>query len=144
MKYERFDHCVLTVADIDATIDFYERVLDMEVLTWNGRKALRFANSKINLHEVGKEIEPTALRPGPGTEHLCFVVSDPLEEVIDAIKKTDTLRISRWRAVLQAALHARLVVAGNDAELPALHELVRREEVSARLISSAEAATMHW
>lgn len=90
MKYERFDHCVLTVADIDATIDFYERVLDMEVVTWNGRKALRFANSKINLHEVGKEIEPTARRPGPGTEHLCFVVSDPLEEVIDAIKKTET------------------------------------------------------
>lgn len=90
MKYERFDHCVLTVADIDATIDFYERVLDMEVVTWDGRKALRFANSKINLHEVGKEIEPTALHPGPGTEHLCFVVSDPLEEIIDAIKRTET------------------------------------------------------
>lgn len=89
--YERFDHCVLTVADIDATVDFYERVLDMEVVTFGDRrKALKFADSKINLHEVGKEIEPTALRPGPGTEHLCFVVSDPLEQVIDSIKKTET------------------------------------------------------
>ncbi|MEV4439212.1 VOC family protein [Streptomyces sp. NPDC049577] len=85
MKYERLDHTVLTVNDIDATVDFYSRVLGMEVVTFNSlvndRKALRFGDSKINLHEVGKEIEPTAENPGPGTEHLCFIVTDPVEDV---------------------------------------------------------------
>jgi catechol 2,3-dioxygenase-like lactoylglutathione lyase family enzyme len=85
MKYERLDHTVLTVNDISVTVDFYTRVLGMEVLTFNSlvnnRKALRFGNSKINLHQFGKEIQPTAKNPGPGTEHLCFIVSDPIEDV---------------------------------------------------------------
>lgn len=88
MKYQRLDHTVLTVNDINATVDFYSRVLGMEVITFsmlvNDRKALRFGDTKINLHEVGKEIAPHAANPpGPGTEHLCFIVSDPpIEEVI--------------------------------------------------------------
>ncbi len=82
MKYQRLDHTVLTVNDINATVDFYSRVLGMEVITFsmlvNDRKALRFGDTKINLHEVGKEIAPHAANPpGPGTEHLCFIVSDP-------------------------------------------------------------------
>ncbi|MFH8789086.1 VOC family protein [Streptomyces roseoverticillatus] len=86
MNYERLDHTVLTVNDIDATVDFYSRVLGMEIVTFsmlvNDRKALRFGNTKINLHEVGKEIAPHAQNPGPGTEHLCFIVADSIEEVI--------------------------------------------------------------
>ena|SRR5690348_13102984 len=86
MKYQRLDHTVLTVNDIDATVDFYSRVLGMDVITFNSlvndRKALRFGDSKINLHQVGKEIQPTAANPGAGTEHLCFIVSDPIEQVI--------------------------------------------------------------
>lgn len=85
MQYERLDHTVLTVNDIDATVDFYGRVLGMEVVTFNSlvnnRKALRFGDSKINLHEAGNEIQPTAANPGPGTEHLCFIVTDPVDAV---------------------------------------------------------------
>lgn len=90
MKYERLDHTVLTVNSIDATVDFYTRVLGMEVHTFNSlvdnRKALLFANHKINLHEYGNEIQPTAQNPGPGTEHLCFIVSDPIDEVAAHIR----------------------------------------------------------
>lgn len=90
MKYERLDHTVLTVRSIDATVDFYSRVLGMEVRTFNSlvnnRKALLFAHHKINLHEYGNEIQPTAQNPGPGTEHLCFIVSDPIEEVAAHIR----------------------------------------------------------
>ncbi|MFJ7213637.1 VOC family protein [Amycolatopsis sp. NPDC098790] len=90
MHYERLDHTVLTVADIDATVDFYGRVLGMEVVTFSSlvanRKALRFGDSKINLHEAGNEIQPTAANPGPGTEHLCFVVKDPVEGVADHLR----------------------------------------------------------
>jgi catechol 2,3-dioxygenase-like lactoylglutathione lyase family enzyme len=63
MNVNRLDHLVLTVASIDATGDFYTRILGMEAITFGtGRPALRFGTSKINLHEADKEFEPKALR----------------------------------------------------------------------------------
>ncbi|MFJ2673774.1 MULTISPECIES: VOC family protein [unclassified Streptomyces] len=83
MRVERLDHLVLTVADIEATVDFYTRVLGMEpVVFGGGRRALAFGQSKINLHRAGHEFEPKAARPTPGSADLCFVVADPLERVI--------------------------------------------------------------
>ncbi|HBZ98407.1 MAG TPA: VOC family virulence protein, partial [Pseudomonas sp.] len=47
---------MLTVADLEATIDFYTRVLGMQAVTFGeGRKALAFGNQKINLHQAGRE-----------------------------------------------------------------------------------------
>ncbi|WP_326086555.1 VOC family protein [Bacillus haynesii] len=61
MKIDRMDHLVLTVKDIDATCEFYSRVLGMDTVTFReGRKALAFGRQKINLHEAGKEFEPKA------------------------------------------------------------------------------------
>ncbi|WP_196333908.1 VOC family protein, partial [Vibrio harveyi] len=41
MKINRLDHLVLTVKDITTTVDFYERVLGMESITFGeGRVAL--------------------------------------------------------------------------------------------------------
>ncbi len=52
----------MIVRDIEATCDFYMRVLGMQVVTFgNGRKALQFGEQKINLHEAGKECGPKAL-----------------------------------------------------------------------------------
>jgi catechol 2,3-dioxygenase-like lactoylglutathione lyase family enzyme len=47
-----------------------------------GRTALTFGTSKINLHEAGKEFEPKALRPTPGSADICLVVDDDIAEVI--------------------------------------------------------------
>jgi catechol 2,3-dioxygenase-like lactoylglutathione lyase family enzyme len=78
----RLDHLVLTVADIGATVDFYQRVLGMEPVTFKGgRQALAFGTSKINLHQAGSEFEPKAAHPGAGTADLCFVVDEPIEAV---------------------------------------------------------------
>ena len=83
MRVNRFDHVVLTVASIDATVDFYSRVLGMTaVMFGEGRTALRFGTSKINLHQAGREFEPKARRPTPGSEDLCFIVDDPIEDVM--------------------------------------------------------------
>jgi len=41
----------------------------------NGRKALSFGSQKINLHEAGKELEPKAYRPTPGSADLCFTTT---------------------------------------------------------------------
>ncbi len=53
---KRIDHLVLTVQNLQETIDFYTSVLGMEEETFGaGRKVLYFGNQKINLHEAGHE-----------------------------------------------------------------------------------------
>jgi catechol 2,3-dioxygenase-like lactoylglutathione lyase family enzyme len=79
---DRIDHIVLTVADIAVTCEFYARALGMQEVTFgNGRIALAFGRQKINLHAHGKEFEPKALRPTPGSADLCFIASTPLADV---------------------------------------------------------------
>ncbi|MCQ2048748.1 ring-cleaving dioxygenase [Stutzerimonas stutzeri] len=83
MNISHLDHLVLTVADIEKTVDFYTRVLGMQLVTFGeGRKALTFGNQKINLHQAGREFEPKAERPTPGSADLCFIVATPLDRVI--------------------------------------------------------------
>jgi len=79
---DSIDHLVLTVRDIAITISFYSQVLGMQEISFCGdRKALKFGNHKINLHEYGKEIEPKAEYPMPGSADLCFITSTPIKEV---------------------------------------------------------------
>lgn len=86
IRIDRLDHLVLTVADIGQTCAFYGDLLGMEVVTFGaGRKALRFGSQKINLHEAGKEFEPKALTPRPGSADLCFVTATPLEQVTELL-----------------------------------------------------------
>jgi len=83
MKIDRLDHLVLTVADIEATCDFYSRILGMQMVTFDeNRKALQFGRQKINLHQCGQEFEPKAAYPTPGSADLCFITTIPLEAVI--------------------------------------------------------------
>jgi len=82
MNIDRIDHIVLTVADIAATCEFYERVLGMRAVTFgSGRTALAFGRQKINLHQHGEEFEPKALAPTPGSADLCVIASTPLADV---------------------------------------------------------------
>jgi catechol 2,3-dioxygenase-like lactoylglutathione lyase family enzyme len=75
------DHVVLTVRDLEATVDFYTAVMGMSVRAFQGgRLALRFGSQKINLHEAGREFEPRAVRPLPGSADLCFVTEVGLED----------------------------------------------------------------
>ena len=83
MRIDRLDHLVLTVASIEAAAEFYTRVLGMGVVTFGaGRTALTFGTSKINLHEAGKEFEPKARRPTPGSADICLIVEDGITEVM--------------------------------------------------------------
>ncbi|NVI90197.1 VOC family protein [Actinomadura sp. BRA 177] len=88
MRMDRLDHLVLTVADIDAALQFYTRVLGMEAVTFGaGRRALAFRTSKINLHQAGREFEPKAARPTPGSADLCLIVTVPLDEVLADLER---------------------------------------------------------
>ncbi|WP_114765144.1 VOC family protein [Vibrio rhodolitus] len=76
----RFDHIVLTVADIERSVEFYQRVLMMEPVTFaNGRRAVRFGQQKINFQRLGQEPRNLA-RVGSGD--LCLITDWSLEQVI--------------------------------------------------------------
>jgi len=90
MKIDRIDHIVLTVRDIDATCTFYSRVLGMVVTTFGaGRKALIFGGQKINLHLAGREFEPKARAPTPGSADFCLISAIPLPQVIAHLASCD-------------------------------------------------------
>ena len=57
MKIISIDRTVLTVSDIQATVNFYESSLGMAAETFGeGRTALKFGAQKINLHQQGVDI----------------------------------------------------------------------------------------
>lgn len=87
MIIQRLDHLVLTVRDIEASCEFYARVMGMRVVTFGaGRKALEFGTQKINLHQVGQEFAPHAQTPLPGSADLCFIAETPLKDVIATLE----------------------------------------------------------
>ncbi|QBQ17307.1 VOC family protein [Acinetobacter haemolyticus] len=88
MKISHLDHLVLTVANIEITCQFYRSALNFEVITFGeSRKALKFGNQKINLHQVGKAFEPKAFQPTTGSADLCFIAETPLEKVIEHLQQ---------------------------------------------------------
>jgi catechol 2,3-dioxygenase-like lactoylglutathione lyase family enzyme len=80
---EHLDHLVLTVANIDATVDFYTEVLGMDLVKVDGHKALTFGIQRMNLHQRGHEFEPKAAHPTPGSADLCFLTTTSLDTVIE-------------------------------------------------------------
>lgn len=80
---DRLDHAVLTVRDVDATCRFYERVLGMRVVTFGeGRTALCFGRQKFNLHQAGREFEPKAAAPTPGSADFCLITTTSMTGVL--------------------------------------------------------------
>ena len=82
------DHLVLTTIDRAACVDFYTRVLGMELVTFGeNRSGLRFGEQKINLHERGREFTPRAHLPVPGALDLCFIADRALRDVIARLRE---------------------------------------------------------
>ena len=87
MRVDRIDHFVLTVRSVETTCDFYSRVLGMKVEEFEGgRRALEFGRQKINLHQAGKEFEPKAGKPTPGSGDFCLITDVPLVRVAEHIR----------------------------------------------------------
>lgn len=84
---DRLDHLVLTVASIERTAEFYARVLGMEPVRFGERRtALRFGRQKINLHQKGREFEPKADAPTPGSADLCFIATTPVDRILEHLR----------------------------------------------------------
>lgn len=79
---KNLDHLVLTTTNLEACLDFYQRILKMQIVTFGDhRYALQFGTQKINIHQYGKEFEPKAHLPVPGALDLCFITDEPLDNV---------------------------------------------------------------
>jgi catechol 2,3-dioxygenase-like lactoylglutathione lyase family enzyme len=81
----RIDHFVLTVASVARAAAFYRDVLGMGVETFRPadgsvRTALTFGAQKINLHEAGREFDPKAAAPTPGSGDFCLISAAPTDD----------------------------------------------------------------
>jgi catechol 2,3-dioxygenase-like lactoylglutathione lyase family enzyme len=89
VKVRAIDHVVLTVRDVDRTLSFYQEALGMRpVVFGDGRRALAFGDQKLNLHQAGREFEPKAHVPTPGSVDLCLLTDDPIDDVVAHLRST--------------------------------------------------------
>jgi len=71
---DHIDHVVLNCCDVDATVDWYVRVLGMRREVFgDGRIALVFGEQKINVRPTGAPNWMTAATDAPGSLDLCFI-----------------------------------------------------------------------
>lgn len=81
LSVDRIDHIVLNCADVQATADWYRRVLGMRIEHFgpSQRTALVFGNQKINLRPIGAASQDPAWETGAveaaGSEDLCFITT---------------------------------------------------------------------
>lgn len=83
MHVRSIDHFVLVVKDTARTCSFYSRTLGMKAEQMSsGRWALHFGQQKINLQQVGLDVDPLARRPTPGAADFCLLTDVPISEVV--------------------------------------------------------------
>ncbi len=76
------DHLVITVTDISRAVDFYSRVLGLEVRYRNRERVdLMLGDIALRLHWTATDISPRAATPTPGSLDLCLRSLLPLDEV---------------------------------------------------------------
>jgi len=79
---KNLDHLVITTKNLEKCLCFYVELLGMEHIETGGRHAVRFGNSKFNIHTRPAEFLPAATSPVPGSLDLCLVVDN-----LEAAKK---------------------------------------------------------
>tara|TARA_B100002051_G_C16416344_1_gene477182 strand:- start:49 stop:447 length:399 start_codon:yes stop_codon:yes gene_type:complete len=94
VKLEKIDHVVITVKDLNKTIDFYTNILGMKLEKFLSsldnnkiRYAVSFGSQKINIHEEKKPIKPNALNPCSGSIDICFISKNKINDWIHHLIK---------------------------------------------------------
>ena len=78
-----FDHIVLVVDDVAATVSFYERSLGMAgVEHMPGKWALAFGSSKISL-QPASDPPPMASATAPGSGNFCVLTDSEIDDVAE-------------------------------------------------------------
>jgi len=79
------DHFVLRVADVEASLAFYDSIGAEPVTFGDGRHAVQLGDQKINLHGPETDAEPVAAAPTPGSGDFCVLTDEPIEAVERAL-----------------------------------------------------------
>ena len=94
MKLEKIDHVVITVKNLNKTIDFYTNILGMKLEEFSSsldndqiRYAVSFGSQKINIHEEKKPIKPNALNPSSGSMDICFISKNKINDWVHYLVK---------------------------------------------------------
>jgi catechol 2,3-dioxygenase-like lactoylglutathione lyase family enzyme len=90
MRVDALDHIVINVADVARSVDWYRKVLGMEVRVFEpgdgkpARTSLVFGQQKINVRprDADKIEWFTADHGMPGSDDLCFLTSSTPAEVV--------------------------------------------------------------
>lgn len=87
IEIDRFDHVVITVSDLEASLAFYNRVLGMRVeRRANGRVSLHFGRQKFNVHPAVNDITLKARHPTLGSADFCLIAATPIDQVVAHLK----------------------------------------------------------
>ncbi len=95
MKLEKIDHVVITVKDLNKTIDFYTNTLGMKLEKFSSslnnqiRYAVSFGSQKINIHEENKPLKPNALNPSSGSMDICFISQNKINDWMHHLEKKE-------------------------------------------------------
>jgi len=91
---EGFDHVAITVADVDATVAWYRRVLGAEPLHWelwqSGKlpvALLQVGAARLSVHPAAAPAAPHAVAPTPGSADLCFRFRGPVAAVLALLER---------------------------------------------------------
>lgn len=96
MTVAGFDHLAITVADVEATVAFYQRVLGAEPLYLDRFREGRFpivtlvvGANRINVHPSPPRGDLVARLPTPGSVDVCFRWRGPIEGAVAHLASHD-------------------------------------------------------
>jgi catechol 2,3-dioxygenase-like lactoylglutathione lyase family enzyme len=96
MAVEGIDHLAITVADVEATVAWYARVLEAEALyldQWREGAIpvvlLQVGRNRLSVHEAAAPAKPHAAVPTVGSVDLCFRWSGPLTDALAHLGRQD-------------------------------------------------------
>ena len=89
MPIEGLDHIAITVDDVDATIDWYVRVLGAEALHLDLWRAgtipvalLQLGTSRMSVHAAAAPASPHAVAPTVGAGDICFRFDGSVDDIL--------------------------------------------------------------
>lgn len=82
MAIDGVDHVVITVSDLDTSLEFYQDAVGLEVVDRNEEgtlATLRAGSQLVRLQTAGRKSSLMAVAPVPGSTDMCFVSPDAPE-----------------------------------------------------------------
>lgn len=87
MRISKLDHLVLVTGDLSRCVSFYRDLLHMEVEEKRRPVCSSVRHIKNQYHTCPEEIPAGGEKACAGSLDICFVTEEPLERLLDELKK---------------------------------------------------------